>query len=88
METPKVKRRSLIKKYISDELYLDVLKVTLISDIDNNEKSLLIRDLLTKYNIPWSGLGNGTNRYGLQLDGYAVKVALDNDGINYSPHIK
>ncbi len=88
METPKVKRRSLIKKYISNELYLDVLKVTLISDIDNNEKSLLIRDLLTKYNIPWTSLGNGTNRYCYQLDGYAVKVALDNDGINYSPHIK
>ena len=35
MGNNKVKRRSLIKKYISNELYLDVLKVTLISDINN-----------------------------------------------------
>ena len=78
----KVIRRSLIKKYISNELYIDVLKTTLISDVDNNEKSIMIKDLLTKYGVPWSGLGNGTNRFGVQVDGYALKIALDKDGID------
>ena len=81
MEQGKVIRRSLIKKYISDELYIDILKTTLISDADNNEKSIMIKDLLTKYGVPWSGLGNGTNRFAVQVDGYSLKIALDKDGM-------
>ena len=76
----KVRRKSLIKKYISDKLYIDILKVTLISDIDNNEKSLMIKDILTENSIPWTGLGNGTNRFAVGLDGYVLKIALDTDG--------
>lgn len=77
----KVTRKSLIKKYISDELYIDVLKTTLISDVDNNEKYVMIKDIFTKYNIPWSALGTGTNRATVNIDGYCLEFALDYDGM-------
>ena len=49
-------------------------------DVDNNTKTADIIELLNKYNVPFSPLGNGTNRYGILIDGYAVKIALDRAG--------
>lgn len=74
-------KRSLIKKYITDELYIELMKVTMMGDLDNNEKGTMIKTLLTKYNVPFSPLGNGTNRIGILIDGYAVKIAFDKDGM-------
>ena len=79
-EPVKVTKRSLIKKYFSDDLYIELLKITMIADADNNDKGMLIKELLTKSNIPFTALGNGTNRMGLLIDGYAVKFALDSAG--------
>ena len=50
-------------------------------DIDNNAKGFEIKRLLSQYNIPYTSLGSGTNRFGILIDGYAVKFALDADGM-------
>jgi len=74
-----VRKRSLIKKYFSNELYIELLKSTKV-DVDNNTRALYQRKLLDKYNIPWTPLGVGTNRQGIMIEGYAVKLALDMAG--------
>lgn len=38
-------------------------------------------ELLKKYEIPYVELGTGTNRFIVKYDGYAMKMALDNEGI-------
>lgn len=72
--------RSLIKKYFPIELLIQLDELTMAHDIDNNSKTPEILELLTKYNVPFTSLGNGTNRYGILVDGYAVKIALDRMG--------
>ena len=74
-------KRSLIKKYFSEDTYIELLKITKIASISNNEKNILIKDLLRKKDIPFSSLGPGTNRMAVNIDGYAVKFALDSDGM-------
>ena len=75
------KKRSLIIQYFTKDIYIEILRITMISSIDNNEKGMLIKKLLRDNNIPFSGLGPGTNRMAIQIDGYAVKIALDIDGM-------
>lgn len=76
----KVVRRSLLKKYFSPEQMLEIYKITMMEG-DNNRKGILIKEYLTKEGIPYEPIGSGTNRYGILLDGYAVKIALDKDGM-------
>lgn len=38
-------------------------------------------ELLKKYEVPYIELGTGTNRFIVKYDGYAMKMALDNEGI-------
>ena len=38
-------------------------------------------ELLKEYNIPFLEIGTGTNRFIIKYDGYAIKIALDNEGI-------
>lgn len=38
-------------------------------------------ELLDEYKINWVQLGTGTNRYIVKYDGYALKIALDQEGI-------
>lgn len=38
-------------------------------------------ELLHKYNIDFTEVGTGTNRFIIKYDGFAIKIALDNDGI-------
>lgn len=75
------KKRSLILQYFSKDIYLELMKITMMSDIDNNEKNAYIKNLLRSNNIPFTGLGSGTNRMAVLIDGYAVKIALDKDGM-------
>lgn len=75
------KKRSLIMQYFTKDVYLELMKITMMSDIDNNEKNAYIKNLLKSNNIPFNGLGSGTNRMAVQIDGYAVKIALDKDGM-------
>lgn len=73
-------KRSLIRKYFNEEIFLKIRSICMISNADNNIKGNMVKDLLSEYNIPFEHLGQGTNRLGVQIDGYAVKIALDADG--------
>lgn len=73
--------RSLIKRYFTDELYIELLKITLMNT-DNNTKCNFVTAKLMDYGVPIEPLGCGTNRAAWLIDGYAVKIALDSDGIN------
>jgi predicted RNA-binding Zn-ribbon protein involved in translation (DUF1610 family) len=59
---------------------MELLKLTMMYDIDNNTKGFELKRLLTEYGVPYTSLGSGTNRFGILIDGYAVKFALDDDG--------
>lgn len=80
--TKQVKKRSIIKKYFPMELLIELYRITRLADFSNNEKGMMVKELLTKWKLPWESLGPGTNRMGIQIEGYAIKVALDLDGIN------
>ena len=72
---------SLIKKYFTPEIYRELYKITLMCNTSNNMRGDEIKNILTQYNIPFSPLGSGTNRIAVLIDGYAVKIALDKDGM-------
>jgi len=74
-------KRSLILENFNEDLCLDIMKVTMLTDINNNTKNLYIKELLKYYNVPFTTLGSGTNRMAVLIDGYAVKIALDKDGM-------
>ena len=74
------RKRSLIEKYFDKETYLDIIRIIKIPNADNNDKGVLIKNLLKEKGIPFSALGQGTNRMAVLIDGYAVKIALDQDG--------
>ena len=38
-------------------------------------------ELFKRYNVPFVEIGTGTNRFIVRYDGYALKIALDNEGI-------
>lgn len=57
------------------------MKVTMLSDVDNNDKGDIIKELLTRFSVPYTSLGSGTNRMAVLIDGYAIKIALDKDGM-------
>lgn len=73
--------RSHIKQHFSIELLVELEKVTYMNSIDNNSKVIYINQLLTNYDVPYSPLGAGTNRYSVMVEEYAVKIALDRDGM-------
>lgn len=72
--------RSLILKYFPPELLIKLDQVSMTYGVDNNNKTPEILELLNQYKVPFEPLGNGTNRYGILIDGYAVKIALDRMG--------
>lgn len=76
----KVVRRSLLAKYFTPEQMLEIYKITMMEG-NNNRKGVILKEYLTKEGIPYEPIGSGTNRYGILLDGYAVKIALDKDGM-------
>lgn len=81
-EDGKKRKVSLIYKYFNKDLVVEITRATMMHDADNNSKSKIIKGLLTEAGIPFTSLGTGTNRMAVQIDGYAVKFALDKDGIN------
>ena len=46
----------------------------------NNQKMIVLGDLLYSNGIDFEILGGATNRIALQIDGYAVKFAMDEQG--------
>lgn len=73
-------KRSLLNKYFSKELLVQLLRATKVPDCSNNEKGEIIKWLLEQHGIQYEQLGSGTNRIGILIDGYAFKFALDIDG--------
>lgn len=47
---------------------------------DNNAKIDMVKELLTRFNVDFSSLGPGTNRYAVLIDGVVFKIALDKWG--------
>lgn len=74
-------KRSLILEHFSPELCLNILKVTKLNDINTNTKNIYIKELLNDAGVPYTTLGSGTNRMAVLIDGYAIKIALDSDGM-------
>ena len=72
--------RSIILEYFPVDLCIELEKISMSYFNDNNTKTLKIYELLEKYNVPFSKLGTGTNRMGILIDTYAVKIAYDKDG--------
>ena len=81
MSEATTKKRSIIKKYFPMDLLIEIYRITRLSDFSNNEKGVMMKELLTKWELPWASLGPGTNRMGIQIEGYAVKIALDEAGM-------
>ena len=79
-----VDRRSLILSCFSKEDMFELEKITLIPGCNNNQRGELVKeyvkDLSIRKGIVYESLGIGTNRIGLKLDGYVVKVSLDSAG--------
>lgn len=74
-------KRSIIKQYFTNDMYIDIIRIIKIHNIDNNKKGMALCQMLRdKYNLEFSILGSGTNRIAIKIDGYAVKIALDEDG--------
>ena len=85
--------RSLFYKYINPDLFRDLYIVTKLN-LDNNTKGYEVKHLLNQYGVPYTSLGSGTNRFGVLIDGYAVKIALDEHGMTdnrrefkYAPYL-
>lgn len=72
--------RSILLEYFPVELCIQIDKITRTFSVDNNRKQTMICDLLDEYKVPYTHLGSGTNRYGIMVDGYCVKIAYDKDG--------
>ena len=72
--------RSRILQYFPMELLVKLYLISVNHDVNNNDKTPKIVELLKEFNVPFTPLGNGTNRYGILIDGYAFKIALDDAG--------
>lgn len=72
--------RSRILQYFPMELLVKLYLISINHDVNNNDKTPKIVELLKEFDVPFTPLGNGTNRYGILIDGYAFKIALDDAG--------
>lgn len=73
--------KSRIHQFFSEDCMKELNKVkrdVLISD--NNKKIDLFCAILDKYDVPYTELGGGTNRFCIMIDNYAFKIAMDKDG--------
>lgn len=85
--------KSKLNEWIPDRAKLEIYKAA-IGGGDNTETGRKIEEILHRYNVDFQTLGTGTNRFGLKIDRYCVKVALDYDGLidnkrefEYSPRL-
>lgn len=76
-----MKITSKIKSMFSEELLRYISAICDNKRIpSNNRKMVILGDLLHTYGVEFEILGGATNRIALQIDGYAVKFALDEQG--------
>lgn len=72
---------SRIKTIFSEELLHHIAALCDTKRIpSNNQKMIILGDLLYTYGCEFEILGGATNRIALQIDGYAVKFAMDHQG--------
>lgn len=71
---------SLVLEIFTPEQLLELESIRRNLVVSNNKKAAEIKRRLTEWNIPYSTLGPGTNRLGLLLEGWTIKIALDSDG--------
>ena len=77
----KIVLRSIIKKYFPPDLLINLDLISREKSQTNTAKIPYILEELDKFGVPYgSKLGSGTNRYGILVDGYVVKIALDAAG--------
>lgn len=75
----KVYRSLLLETFTPDQCII-LEKLARTFSITNNQKAKMIMEHLNEWGIEFNQLGGGTNRLGLMLDGYVVKIACDKDG--------
>lgn len=76
-----MKVTSKIKTMFSNELLRYIAAICDTERIpSNNKKMIVLCKLLNKYGIDYEILGGATNRIALQIEGYAVKFAMDEMG--------
>ena len=72
---------SKIKSMFPEELLRYIAAICETKRIEsNNQKMIVLGDLLYSNGIDFEILGGATNRIALQIDGYAVKFAMDEQG--------
>lgn len=64
------------------QLKRDIALVTLQDGWNNMKRRNEIIKMLTDYKIDFVNVGTGTNRFIVRYDSYALKIALDNEGVN------
>lgn len=64
------------------QLKRDIALVTLQDGWNNIKRRDEILQLLNNYHISYKDIGTGTNRFIIKYDGYALKIALDMEGVN------
>lgn len=76
-----MKVTSRIKSIFNDELLRYTAAICDTRRIESNaDKMVMLGNLLYTYGIKFEILGGATNRIALQIDGYAVKFAMDEQG--------
>ena len=75
-----IKLRSRLKEIFPIECLLELDELTMNHTADTNTKSKVCDAILQKYGVKFKPLGCGTNRYGIMIDGYCYKIAMDIDG--------
>lgn len=75
-----IKLRSRLKEIFPIDCLMELDELTMNHTADTNTKSKVCDSILRKYGIKFASLGCGTNRYGILIDGYCYKIAMDIDG--------
>ena len=74
--------KSRILEYFSKDLLTELYSVcSSVRISDNNTKTDLMKEVLNKHKVDYTELGPGTNRYGILIDNYVFKIALDRWGV-------
>lgn len=63
------------------DLKCEIGEIPLQKGLRATSRKEKVIEILNKYNIDYMEIGTGTNRFIIKYDGYAVKIALDREGV-------
>lgn len=63
------------------ELKIKIGEIPYQKGMRASNRRLKVIEYLKEYNIDFTEVGTGTNRFIIRYDGFAIKIALDNEGI-------